>query len=263
MELKHLLARTSRGPARLRNFRRLGFRTFQKKPKQAPKPRISVIVPAHNEEAYLKQTLLSLKRQSYLPFEVIVVANGCTDRTPEVAKDLCDRLVVISQKNLGVARNLGARMATGDLLLFLDADTRLDRNALRAIANNFTRRHAAGTLKGKPDHPLFKYRLIYCLKNFTHRFLIHNGSSGVILCWKKHFIRLGGFDEGLEVRENSELIRRLKRFGAYKYIGNATAKTSMRRYDRLGLRRLAWMWTKLWFESLFRDLHHRKYETVR
>lgn len=225
--------------------------------------RISVIIPAHNEEAYLRATLDALRKQHYSNCEVLVVANGCTDRTEDVARDHCDRLIVLSQKSLGVARNLGARMAKGDLLIFLDADTILEPNALRTIAAKFTRRYAAGTVKGKPDSNRFAYRLIYGLKNFVHFSSIHQGSSGVILCWKDHFIRLGGFKESLEVRENSDLIKRLKRFGRYNYLGAAGAVTSMRRYDRRGVWRMVWLWIKLWFESLFKDLQNRKYETVR
>ena len=74
---------------------------------------------------------------------------------------------------------------------------------------------------------------------------------------------VGGFDERLELRENSELIRRLKRFGSYKFIGAATATTSMRRYERRGVWHIVWLWIKLWFMSLFGDLRNRKYESVR
>src|SRR5579872_5806075 len=116
-----------------------------------PARMISVIIPAHNEEKYLIQTLEALQRQNYGWFEVIVVANGCTDRTREVARGKCQRLIVLSQKNLGVARNLGARMARGELLLFLDADTILEPVALRAIAQSFTQEDAAGTVRGEPD----------------------------------------------------------------------------------------------------------------
>jgi glycosyltransferase involved in cell wall biosynthesis len=234
-----------------------------RKSQRAPARMISVIIPAHNEQQYLPQTLEALKEQNYGWFEIIVVANGCTDRTADVARGLCHRLIVLSQKSLGVARNLGARMAKGELLLFLDADTILEPSALRTIAEEFSKECAAGTLKGVPDCERFKYRMIYAVKNFVHRSGIHRGSSGVILCWRKHFIRTGGFDEALEVRENSELIRRLRRFGAYRYIDEVAATTSMRRYDRRGCGRMIWLWLKLWVQSLFGDLHHRSYETVR
>jgi len=139
----------------------------------------------------------------------------------------------------------------------------LEPHALRIIAEKFTRRDAGGTLKGQPDSNRFAYRVIYGLKNFIHRFVVRNGSSGVILCWKKQFEEVGGFDERLELRENSELIRRLKRFGGYRYIDATAATTSMRRYERRGVRNIVLLWIKLWFLSLFSDLSHRKYESVR
>jgi len=226
-------------------------------------PMISVIIPAHNEEAYLGATLDALNRQDYGNFEIVVVANGCTDRTADMAREKCSRLVTLEEKGLGVSRNLGGRLAAGDLLVFLDADTILEPGALRTIAEQFTERDAGGALKGQPDSNRFAYRVIYGLKNFMHRFVVHNGSSGVIICWKKHFDEVGGFNECLELRENSELIRRLKRFGDYRYISATAATTSMRRYDRRGVKHIVWLWIKLWFISQFRDLSHRKYESVR
>ncbi len=248
-------------PLKLRPDSRTVCRRLEERP--APVRMISVIIPAHNEERYLGPTLAALKRQNYGWFEVIVVANGCSDRTAEVARGSCQRLIVLSQKSLGVARNLGARMARGDLLVFLDADTLLEPMALRVLASQFTASHAAGTLKGCPDVEDFKYNVIYFLKNLTHRTGFHRGSSGVIVCWKKHFIETGGFDESLEVRENSELIRRLQRFGRYMYLGDVTATTSMRRYAQRGCGRMFWLWCKLWAQSWFGDLHRRAYEPVR
>ena len=231
---------------------------------QVPPARmISVIIPAHNEERYLSRTLDALRGQNYGWFEVIVVANGCTDRTRDVARGKCHRLIVLSQKSLGVARNLGARMARCELLLFLDADTILEPMALRVIAQNFAQQDAAGTLRGEHDEMRLPYRLIYGLKNLVHRCSIHPGSSGVILCWREHFVRVGGFDEGLQVRENSELVKRLLRFGRYKYIAKVRATTSMRRYERCGVGRVVLLWLRLWFESFLSDLHQKQYEPIR
>ena len=232
-------------------------------PRGSRSPSISVSIPAHNEEYYLGKTLEALRRQTCKAFEVVVIANGCSDHTAEIARGRCDQLIVLSQKSLGVARNLGARIAKGRLLIFLDADTLLDPKSLETILAEFADSNAAGTVRGVPDVSNVKYRLMYGMKNLVHRTSIHHGSSGVILCWKRHFMQTGGFDEGLEVRENSELIRRLKRFGKYKYLHNVRATTSMRRYDQRGFRRMIWLWLKLWIQSLFGDLHQRKYETVR
>lgn len=261
MDLNELLARAGNAPLHLKTFKPKNPFRFARK--ASGMPFISIIIPAHNEEAYLEQTLTALNAQHYRHFETIVVTNGCTDNTAEVARGKCHRLVLLSQKSLGVARNLGARMAKGDLLVFLDADTILEPRALRVIAHQFTRDHAAGTLKGRPDSRRLPYRLIYFLKNFTHRTLLHNGSSGVIICWREHFVQLGGFDEALEVRENSHLMQRLKQFGGYKYISRTVATTSMRRYERRGVGRIVWLWIKLWVQSPFSDLRNRKYEIIR
>ncbi|HWQ93336.1 MAG TPA: glycosyltransferase [Clostridia bacterium] len=239
------------------------FRLPARPARRVPTRPISVVIPAHNEEAYIAQTLESLRRQNYGWMEVVVVANGCTDNTAEAAQRLCDRLIVLSQKSLGVSRNLGARMARGEILVFLDADTTLEPMALRRIAEVFGTDCAAGTLRGQPDRPESKYQLVYFLKNLAHRTSLHTGSSGVIICWKEHFMRSGGFDERLEVRENSELIRRLLRFGKYQYVGDVSATTSMRRYQQRGVLRLGWLWLRLWMQSWFGDLHRRHYEIVR
>ena len=76
-------------------------------------------------------------------------------------------------------------------------------------------------------------------------------------------MRIGGFDEGLQVRENSELVKRLLRFGRYNYLGKVSAITSMRRYNRCGVGRVLWLWLRLWFESFVCDLHQKQYEPVR
>jgi glycosyltransferase involved in cell wall biosynthesis len=224
---------------------------------------ISVVIPAHNEEDYIGLTLDAVNRQNYPYFEVIVVANGCTDRTAAIAMNNCHRLVTLSHRDLGLARNLGAKLVRGELLMFLDADTLLEPGALETIAHKFTRQYAAGTVKGCPDSNRLAHRLIYWLKNFLHQWSIHAGSSGVILCWKRNFLATHGFDEALQVRENSELIRRLKQFGRYRYIGQTTATTSMRRYLRTGTRHTVWLWFKLWCQSLFSNLHGKRYDAVR
>jgi glycosyltransferase involved in cell wall biosynthesis len=224
---------------------------------------ISVIVPAHNEEAYLRETLCALQLQRYPRYEVVVVANGCTDNTAAVARHHCDRLIVISQKGISLARNLGARMARGDVLVFLDADTILPPDALKVINRRFTRKFAAGTLKARPDPRRWIYLVLYFFKNLMHWSRIHKGSVGVIICWKDYFEAAGGFDEGLHVMENSKLIEKVQKFGGYCFVNQIAATTSMRRYEKKGFHRTVALWVKLWCQSLLGDLHERKYETVR
>src|SRR5690348_15183894 len=92
---------------------------------------ISVVIPARNEEEFLPATVAALWAQTYKNFEIIVVANGCHDRTAEVAHELGCKVRELGDRGLGAARNLGGREAAGQILLFLDADTLLPKHALQ------------------------------------------------------------------------------------------------------------------------------------
>src|SRR5688572_19276995 len=111
---------------------------------------ISVVIPARNEEEFLPATVRALNDQNYRNFEVIVVANGCRDRTAETAREWGCRVFELGDRGLGAARNLGGKQALGRILIFLDADTLLPRNALGTIAAKFKRSHSCGTLWGEP-----------------------------------------------------------------------------------------------------------------
>lgn len=230
--------------------------------RKKPRPMISIIIPAHNEEEVLPRTLQALKDQSYKNFETVVVTNGCTDRTAEVIRGQCDQLYELEERGLGPARNLGAARAKGELLLFLDADTILERRALETIARKFTRRCASGTLRGVPEPAKPSYKMIYFLKNFVHQMHVHHGSSGVILCWKDDFEAVGGFDNELYLRENSDLMKKLRRFGAYKYIYTTPAITSMRRYEKTGTAEMILLWLRVWVLSNFSDIRNQTYEKM-
>ncbi|MEK6808602.1 MAG: glycosyltransferase family A protein, partial [Nanoarchaeota archaeon] len=89
---------------------------------------ISFIIPAYQEEKYIERTLRSIPDN----FEKIVVCNGCSDQTYNIAKKYAE-VINISEKNVSKARNLGAKIAKNNLLVFLDADTRLSRDAFNDL----------------------------------------------------------------------------------------------------------------------------------
>jgi glycosyltransferase involved in cell wall biosynthesis len=228
--------------------------------KEAKPVMISVIIPARNEEEFLPATLSALQQQNYRNFEVIVVANGCNDRTADVAREHGARVFELGARGLGAARNLGGREALGQILVFLDADTLLPKKALEIIAAKFRRSHSCGTLWGEPDSRRLSYKLIYAGKNLIHGAHLHCGSSGVILCWKDHFLKVGGFDEGLYLRENSHLMKRLLKYGRYCFIWRVPAITSMRRYDTQGTGDMVRLWMRVWWRSIVSDIRNETYE---
>lgn len=85
---------------------------------------ISVVLPVYNGERYLAEAIRSVLRQSYRPIELIVVDDGSTDRTSEVAGLFGEEIHYVYQNNGGaaVARNRGMEIATGDVFCFIDAD---------------------------------------------------------------------------------------------------------------------------------------------
>lgn len=87
--------------------------------------KVSVVIPAYNAMAYLPETIANVLNQTYTDFEVLVINDGSTDKTPEWVAQIDDaRLRLVSQTNLGLAgaRNTGIREAKGEYLAFLDAD---------------------------------------------------------------------------------------------------------------------------------------------
>ncbi len=98
------------------------------------KAKVSIIIPAKNEEKYLPRLLESIKKQTTQPYEIIVADAGSTDRTVEVAKKYGAKVIKGGIPQVG--RNNGAKQAKTDIIVFLDADVILpDSNVLKALCN--------------------------------------------------------------------------------------------------------------------------------
>ena len=231
-------------------------------------PAISVIIPAHNEEKYLPETLHSLKNQTYQDFEVIVVTNGCTDKTEEIVKKRVSarlRHLSLPNANVSVARNAGALNAQGTTLVFLDADTHLAPNTLHAIKQHFTSEYAVATAKVYPDAPELRYKLLMGFKNLNHQLGIYKEFSGVLICRKEQFHQVSGYNPEVTIREHRELRKKLEQFGQYTCIDTQVI-TSMRRFTQWGIPKIAWFWLTAWGrkkENLKSDFPGREYEKIR
>lgn len=98
------------------------------------KTNISIVVPVYNSATHLKKTLLSLKQQSVNDFELIVVDDGSSDNSAEVARCFADK-VMINRKNSGpaISRNKAIKMANGEIIAFIDSDCIADKDWLKNI----------------------------------------------------------------------------------------------------------------------------------
>jgi len=164
---------------------------------------VSIILPVYNEEKYIGGFLSSLLKQSYLDFEIIVVDDGSTDKTSDIIKkfqkkDKRIKLIKGEHKGPGFSRNLGAKKAKGNILVFVDADMTFDKDYLKNLI--------APILKDKTGN----------IVGTTHDYETANNLNNIwSKCWgvvrvkeeegygssvifrairKTEFIRMGGFD---------------------------------------------------------------------
>lgn len=225
-------------------------------------PLISIVIPAHNEEDYLRQTLHSIKNQSYRNYEVIVVANGCTDKTEEIVQKREVKLLSIPRPNVSRARNYGASKANGDILMFLDADTTLENDSLKKIKDNFTEQYSVATTRSKADLPDFKFKLAQSFKNVVNITKLYKGCSGALICRREDFDKVNGYDPNIIVKEHKKLTNHLLKHGKFLCVNTYTT-TSMRRLKNWGISKAAWFWIKQWIKYKFGNLEDTDYERIR
>ncbi|NJK39518.1 MAG: glycosyltransferase family 2 protein [Oscillatoriales cyanobacterium RM2_1_1] len=202
-------------------------------------PKISVIIPVLNEAATIT-TLVSQVIQAQA-VEVIIVDGGSVDQTVEVAQSLCfefpDRVQLLSSRCGRAAQmNGGAEMATGDILLFLHADTQLPEHFEDWIRQVLQPAHMiAGAFELKIAGSQRALRWIeQGVKWRSHYLQMPYGDQAIFLR-AETFRQVGGFPE-LPIMEDFELVCRLKGMGKIATVPIAV-KTSGRRWQQLGIGR--------------------------
>ncbi len=191
-------------------------------------PILSVIVPAYRCAAYLQQCLQGLLA-SDLPrasWELIVVDDGSPDDTADVARAVADQVLRVSDGPRGPAhaRNVGARAATGTVLLFIDADVVVAPTTLRGFATHFADDATLGAAFGAYDDAPSEANFISQYRNLLHRYvhMLHPGNAdtfwaGCGAVRREIFLAIGGFDAARYPRpqiEDIELGYRLRAYGA-------------------------------------------------
>jgi glycosyltransferase involved in cell wall biosynthesis len=106
--------------------------------------RVSVIVPTYNEEQYIGDCLKTLLAQSHPDYETIIVDDGSTDRTVDIARSFGVKVIQQNHRGPGVARNAGVQQATGEILSFLDADMSFDQDFLANLVKPIELGEAVG-----------------------------------------------------------------------------------------------------------------------
>lgn len=201
--------------------------------------KVSVIVPAYNEENYLASCLRSLKEQDYTgDWEIIVVDNASTDNTGQVARSFGAKVVYCARKGVVFARQAGVDAAQGDIIVQADADAMLPPGWLSRIVRRLTANPKAVAVAGDVRYirapawgsffssiGLGANRLSFWLCGRPARIF---GSN--IAYWKSAFVRAGRYNTDLPgIGDEQDFLARLTKVGKVIYDGAITVFVSPRR----------------------------------
>jgi glycosyltransferase involved in cell wall biosynthesis len=235
---------------------------------------ISVIVCAHNEARFLPACLHSVLAQSRVPDEILVVNNASTDETSLVASAIPGvRVVDEPRKGLVVARETGRLHASGDILIYLDADCRAPLTWVERIERRFERDPSLLALSGPYrfyDWDWWGRTLIraydFTVAPVTQLLVKHVLRIGTIFYGGNFAVRtdaldrIGGFDTSIEFHgEDTNLGRRLFAIGRVGLFHDCYLHTSARRYVAMGKREVFGLYVRNFVSEL---LHHRPKDTA-
>jgi glycosyltransferase involved in cell wall biosynthesis len=205
---------------------------------------ISVIVPAFNEARYLPRLLDSMDaavaayRGATAGVEVVVADNGSTDATAAIATARGCRVTAATPRSIGAARNAGARASRGDMLAFVDADSRIHRRTFDEIARLLASPRVVGgatgvTMERWSPGIAATYAVLVPLVWLT------GFDTGVVFCRRVDFDAVGGYDERLRFAEDVAFLYALWRLGRrtrrrLRRARGAKAIASTRKFDEHG-----------------------------
>ncbi len=194
------------------------------------KPFVSVVVPVYNEEYVLADCLAALQRQDYGgPYEIIVVNNACSDRSPGIARAMGVRVVDEPRKGYVFALRAGFAAASGEIIASTDADTVVPPDWISRLAEGLTERDgtvAISGIFGFHDGPAW-------LRLFGHLVSPLNwGLAGANMAvWRWAYEAVGGFDPAVNLGADRKLGMRLKRLGRIRVDRRLQVSTSLRRFQ--------------------------------
>jgi len=203
----------------------------------------SVIIPACNEEKYIEATLKSIPGE----LETIVVCNGCTDKTEEIARKYTSNIIVEKEANVSRARNLGASIARNPYLIFLDADTLMHEINLKKIEEAL-QKGSIGVCKVKPDIKKLKAKIFMSVKN---QLLFTLWNTGLHFCKKDTWEKVK-YNESFKKKELKDFFYRCTNYGKF-VIANTYAIGSMRRFEKFGYLKNIFYWIKQYLKDDKKD----------
>jgi len=223
--------------------------------------RISIVIPTYNEEGYIARLLESIAAQTVKPHEVIIVDSFSKDNT---YKDIARFVQVLPLacasvgRGIGLARNIGALAATGDVLLFLDSDVELQPNFLEDAGQEFDNRKldlASAHFYVDPGSSKVD-RIGATVISVYHASFQYSknpmGSGFCIFAKKEWHKRIGGSNENFKHSEDHDYVKRAVEHGAiFRLLKSVRFKLSNRRYVHDGRFTILSLYTKAEINRLF------------
>jgi glycosyltransferase involved in cell wall biosynthesis len=227
--------------------------------------KVSIIIPAYNEEAYLAQTIKSALEQDYPDFEVIVVNNASTDPTEEIARGFPNVAVVNeSRRGLPWAREAGRLAASGDIIANMDADCLPDRDWL-SKGSVYFKDMSVSAVSGPYDYYdgglVFRYATLCSQMSIfwlTSRIIQLPGiRAGALMIGGNNLIRAealkkaGGYNTALTFYgEDTDTAKRMSKFGRVVFNNRLIMKTSARRFKAEGIATLGLKYLRYFFKTI-------------
>lgn len=223
---------------------------------------ISVIIPAYNEEKCLPETLKRISEALSIaacPSEIIVIDNDSEDETKRVAASFGAKVFSETVHNISKVRNTGAKNSTGDVLIFVDADTLVPSSLFQRIARAMDDKKCfGGAVAVEYENFQRKWVKFYLLGWKLWETVLNTKQGATQFCRRESFAELGGYDEKIYMGEDVEFYWRLsklaKRSGGFvTFIENPKVTTSARRFNKM-----SWWKTILLTHPLFIALAWRR-----
>jgi glycosyltransferase involved in cell wall biosynthesis len=201
---------------------------------------LSFVVPAYNEELELPATIQAIQNSAQdREYEISVVDDGSADTTAKISQDAGAKVVSINRRQIAAARNAGARHARGDILFFVDADTRINEKHVTGAIAALEEGCSGGGACIVIDGAIPLWSRVFMKAFCAFYFALNLGAGAFLFTTRKHFDSVGGFDEKFFIGEEIYFSIALRKLGRFRILREPVV-TSGRKLRMYSTREILW-----------------------